>query len=378
MKALHPHIDADGLREFSVVFTDRSVNHMSQKFQGAMRDISVKLRSVYNARHIALVPGGGTFAMESVARQFASGQDVLTIRNGWFSFRWTQILDAGGFHKSHTVLKARPVHTGENAPFAPVPIEEAVAAITANRPGVVFAPHVETSSGIILPDDYVAALAEAVHNVGGILVLDCIASGCIWVDMAALGVDVLISAPQKGWSSTPCAGIVMMNDAANALMQTTESSSFAVNLKTWANIMKAYEGGAHAYHATLPTDGLLQLRDAINEAEAVGFAALNSAQASLGQRVRQMLAQRGIQSVAAPGFEAPGVVVSYAPAPDVQNGKRFAAIGLQIASGVPLQCDEPAGFSTFRLGLFGLDKLADIEGTVTVLQDALDAAGLTA
>jgi len=376
MKALHPHVDADGLREFSVVFTDRSTNHMSQKFQLAMREISTKLRAVYNAQHIALVPGGGTFAMEAVARQFAGGQDVLTIRNGWFSFRWSQILDAGEFHKSHTVLKARQTHSAQDAPFAPVPIEETVATIQVQKPGVVFAPHVETSSGIMLADDYIARLAEAVHGVGGILVLDCIASGCIWVDMAATGVDVLISAPQKGWSSTPCAGIVMMNDTAYELMQSRDSSSFAANLKTWSNIMKAYEGGGHAYHATLPTEGLLALRDAIIEAENIGFPQLKAAQASLGQRVRQMLAQRGIQSVAAPGYEAPGVVVSYAAEADIQNGKKFAAIGLQIAAGVPLQCDEPAGFSTFRLGLFGLDKLTDVDGTVAVLQSALDAAGL--
>ncbi|UPH72532.1 aminotransferase class V-fold PLP-dependent enzyme [Abyssibius alkaniclasticus] len=376
MKALHSDVDADGLREFSVVFTDRSVNHMSQKFQAAMRQISEKLRGVYKADHIALVPGGGTFAMEAVARQLAGGQDVLTIRNGWFSFRWSQILDAGGFHKSHSVLKARQTSPAAKAPFAPVPIDEAVAAIAEQRPGVVFAPHVETSSGIILPDDYIAALAIATHDVGGILVLDCIASGCIWVDMAALGVDVLISAPQKGWSSTPCAGIVMLNDRAESLVQSRASSSFAGDLRTWLKIMKAYEGGGHAYHATLPTEGLLMLRDAIIEAEAVGFDRLKAAQATLGRRVREALAQRGIASVAAQGFEAPGVVVSYTDAADVQNGKRFAANGLQIAAGVPLQCDEPAGFSTFRLGLFGLDKLADVEGTVATLQTALDAAGL--
>ncbi|MEX0969628.1 MAG: aminotransferase class V-fold PLP-dependent enzyme [Paracoccaceae bacterium] len=376
MKALHPQVDADGLREFSVVFTDRSTNHMSQKFQAAMREISAKLRGVYGAAHIALVPGGGTFAMEAVARQFAGGQDVLTIRNGWFSFRWSQLLDAGGFHKSHTVLKAHQTSNAPTAPFAPVPIDQAITAIKKHRPGVVFAPHVETSSGIILPDDYIAALASAAHEAGGILVLDCIASGCIWVDMAALGVDVLISAPQKGWSSTPCAGIVMLNDRAEALVQSRSSSSFAADLRIWLKIMKAYEGGGHAYHATLPTEGLLMLRDAIAEAEAFGFEALKTAQATLGRRVREVLAQRGIQSVAAQGFEAPGVVVSYTDAPDVQNGKRFAAQGIQIAAGVPLQCDEPEGFSTFRLGLFGLDKLADTEATVATLQAALDAAGL--
>lgn len=369
-------VDPDGLVEFSVVFTDRSLNHMSQRFQQVMRDISSNLVSVYNADHIALVPGGGTFAMEAVARQFAQDADVVTIRNGWFSFRWSQILDAGKFHRSHTVLKARPVTQGPQAPYAPAPMEEAVDAIRAHGPGVVFVPHVETSSGIMMPDDQIIELAEAAHSVGALLVLDCIASGCIWVDMKALGVDVLISAPQKGWSSSPCAGIVMMNDNAFSRLETTESDSFAANLKTWSNIMSAYEKGGHAYHATMPTDTLAAFRDVILECREIGFDKLKEAQIELGKRVRDMLRQRGLVSLAADGYGAPGVVVSYAEDPAVQNGSAFVKNGVQIAAGVPLRCDEPEGFSTFRLGLFGLDKLGDIEGTVEKLSTALDSVGI--
>ena len=369
-------VDPDGLVEFSVVFTDRSLNHMSQRFQQVMRDISSNLKSVYNADHVALVPGGGTFAMEAVARQFAQDTDVVTVRNGWFSFRWSQILDAGKFHRSHTVLKARPTADGPQAPFAPAPVEEAVEAIRTHKPGVVFVPHVETSSGIMMPDRQIGELADAAHDVGALLVLDCIASGCVWIDMKALGVDVLISAPQKGWSSSPCAGIVMMNDAAFSRLQDTESDSFAANLKTWANIMTAYENGGHAYHATMPTDTLLAFRDVIMECREFGFDKLKDAQLDLGKRVRDMLGQRGLVSLAADGYGAPGVVVCYADRPEVQNGSAFAKQGVQIAAGVPLRCDEPEGFSTFRLGLFGLDKLSDIEGTVDKLSTALDSVGI--
>ncbi|MEM9105762.1 MAG: aminotransferase class V-fold PLP-dependent enzyme [Pseudomonadota bacterium] len=369
-------VDPDGLAEFSVVFTDRSLNHMSQRFQQVMRDISTHLKQVYNADHIALVPGGGTFAMEAVARQFAQDADVLTVRNGWFSFRWSQILDAGNFHSSHTVLKAHPTQEGPKSPYQPAPIEEIVSAIQHHKPQVVFMPHVETSAGIIMPDEQIRRIAEAAHEVGGLLVLDCIASGCVWVDMKELGVDVLISAPQKGWSSSPCAGIVIMSDAAYARMEETESDSFAGSLKTWANIMSAYEKGGHAYHATMPTDALTDFRDTILECREFGFEKLKAAQLELGQRVRDMLAQRGLVSLAADGYGAPGVVVSYADDPSVQNGSAFVKQGVQIAAGVPLRCDEPEGFSTFRIGLFGLDKLGDIEGTVGRLSAAFDSVGI--
>ena len=372
MPGLLPNIDPEGLQEFSVVFTDRSLNHMSARFQQVMRDISDTLTGAYNAEAAVVVPGGGTYGMEAVARQFAGGEKALVIRNGWFSYRWTQIFEAGNIPSAHTALKARQTGNAATAPFAPVPIEEATARIREERPALVFAPHVETSSGMILPDAYIAALAEAAHDVGGLMVLDCIASGTIWVDMKATGVDVLISAPQKGWSSSPAAGLVMLSEAALTRMEETESSSFALNLKTWHGIMQAYVNGGHAYHATLPTDALLSFRDAMKETEALGWDNIAKAQQELGDRVRAVLKARGVGSVAAEGFEAPGVVVSYTNDPDIKTGKKFAALGMQIAAGVPLQCDEPEGFSTFRLGLFGLDKLADIDGTIKRLEAALD------
>jgi aspartate aminotransferase-like enzyme len=368
----HSPVDPDGLMEFSVVFTDRSLNHMSAKFQGVMRDISTMLKDVYSADHVAVVPGGGSYGMETVARQFGNAAHAMIVRNGWFSFRWTQIFDAGQFAAKTTVFKARQAGNDTRAPFAPAPIEEVTAAIREARPDVVFAPHVETSAGLILPDDYIAALAEAAHDVGALMVLDCIASGCVWVDMKATGVDVLISAPQKGWSSTPAAGLVMMSDRAMERMAETTSNSFALDLKKWHSIMAAYENGGHAYHATMPTDSLVAFRDTMAETRDYGFEKLREAQWALGNGVREMLAEKGIRSVAAPGFAAPGVVVSYTDDPDVQNGKKFAALGMQIAAGVPLQCDEPADFRTFRLGLFGLDKLYDVEGTIARLKGVLD------
>ena len=368
----HSPVDPDGLMEFSVVFTDRSLNHMSAKFQGVMRDISSMLKEVYNADGVAVVPGGGSYGMEAVARQFGNAAHAMIVRNGWFSFRWTQIFDAGQFSAKTTVFKARQTGNDTRAPFAPAPIEEVTAAIREARPDVVFAPHVETSAGLILPDDYIAALADAAHDVGALMVLDCIASGCVWVDMKATGVDVLISAPQKGWSSTPAAGLVMMSDRAMARMAETTSNSFALDLKKWHSIMAAYENGGHAYHATMPTDSLVAFRDTMAETREHGFEKLREAQWALGNGVRALLAEKGIRSVAAPGFAAPGVVVSYTDDPDVQNGKKFAALGMQIAAGVPLQCDEPADFRTFRLGLFGLDKLYDVEGTIARLKGVLD------
>ena len=372
MTALHAHVDDGGLDEFSVVFTDRSLNHMSQKFQGVMRDISTMLREVYSAEAVALVPGGGSYAMEAVARQFGQGA-VLVVRNGWFSYRWSQIFDMGGFAQDVTVVMARQATPGARVPFAPPPIDEVVAAIHAKRPQAVFAPHVETSAGLILPDDYIRAMADAAHAVGAILVLDCIASGCIWVDMVATGVDVVISAPQKGWSASPSAGLVMMSPLAVARLEATTSNSFAVDLKKWRAIMAAYEGGGHAYHATMPTDALVGFRDAMRETQAMGFAQAKAAQWDLGTRVRGMLAAKQVPSVAAEGFQAPGVVVSYTDDAEVQSGAKFRAQGMQIAAGVPLQVGEGAEFKTFRIGLFGLDKLRDVPATVARLERAVEA-----
>jgi len=372
MKLPLDHIDPEGLQEFSVVFTDRSLNHMSARFQGVMRDLSGMLREVYHADAVALVPGGGSYAMEAVARQFGRGQ-VLVVRNGWFSYRWSQIFDAGAFAAGATVVMARQTGNGVRAPYAPPSIEEVVARIRETRPEAVFAPHVETSAGIILPDDYITAMAAAAHEVGALMVLDCIASGCIWVDMAATGVDVLISAPQKGWSASPAAGVVMLSARAEARLAETTSNSFALDLKKWRSIMAAYEGGGHAYHATMPTDALVAFRDAMVETRTMGFEAAKAAQWELGRSVRALLALRGVMSVAAEGFQAPGVVVSYTEDPAVQNGAKFRAEGLQIAAGVPLQVGEGAEFRTFRLGLFGLDKLTDVPATVARLQTAVEA-----
>ena len=372
MPALLDTVDPEGLEEFSVVFTDRSLNHMSATFQQVMRDISEMLRAVYKADAVALVPGGGTYAMESVARQFAQRQDVLVVRNGWFSYRWSQIVETGGIAASAIVMQARQVGNAAPRPFAPAPIDEVTAAIRDRKPGVVFAPHVETAAGVILPDGYITALAAAAHEVGALMVLDCIASGAIWVDMAATGVDVLISAPQKGWSASPSAGLVMLSKRAVARLEDTSSDSFALDLKKWRQIMAAYEAGGHAYHATLPTDALRAFRDTMAETRDYGFERLRDAQWALGNGVRAMLKDKGVVSVAAEGFGAPGVVVSHTDDPEIQNGRKFAALGMQIAAGVPLQCDEPADFRTFRLGLFGLDKLYDVDGTLARLKRVLD------
>ena len=377
MPALLPDVDPDGLLEFSVVYTDRSLNHMSRRFQGVMQDISATLKQVYRARSVALVPGGGSYGMEAVARQFAHGKKALVIRNGWFSYRWSQIFDAGSIPAESVVLKARRVSDESQAPWIPCPVDEVVAAIREFRPDVVFAPHVETSAGMILPDDYLKAVADAVHEVGGLFVLDCIASGTLWVDMQACGIDLLISAPQKGWSSSPACAMVMLSERARAAIDATRSTSFAADLKKWLQIMETYESGGHAYHATLPTDALLRLRDVMQETQAYGFERVRQEQLELGRQVRALLERRGIRSVAAAGFQAPGVVVSYTDDPGIQNGSKFLALGLQTAAGVPLQCDEPAGFSTFRIGLFGLDKLHQPGRCVAQLAEALDRIGIT-
>ncbi len=378
MPGLLPNVDPSGLLEFSVVYTDRSLNHMSQQFGGVMRDISGMLKTVYSAHSVALVPGSGTFGMESVARQFAGDKPVIIIRNGWFSYRWTQIIDMGKITDQATVLKARPVSKGVQQPWAPAPITEVVAKIAEIKPAVVFAPHVETSAGMVLPDDYLKQVADAVHAVGGLFVLDCIASGAMWVDMKATGVDVLISAPQKGWSSSPCCAMVMLSERARSAIDSTTSSSFAADLKKWLQIMETYESGAHAYHTTMPTDALTRLCAVMKETQLYGFAKVREEQLELGAKVRALFESRGIQSVAAEGFKAPGVVVSYTNDPELQSSKKFLAQGLQTAAGVPLQCDEGADFKTFRIGLFGLDKWHNVDRTVSHLSHALDQLGLVA
>jgi alanine-glyoxylate transaminase / serine-glyoxylate transaminase / serine-pyruvate transaminase len=372
MSGLRADVDPDGLLEYSVVFTDRSLNHMSQTFQSVMTDISGMLKKVYNAEAVAVVPGGGTYAMEAVARQFVADKKTMVLRNGWFSFRWSQIFDAGNIPESCTVLKAQRKDDNPQSPFAPAPIAEVIAAIEAEKPDFVFAPHVETASGIILPDDYLKQVSKAVHDNGGMFVLDCIASGTIWVDMQETGVDILISAPQKGWSASPCAGLVMLNATAKEAIGSTTSSSFACDLKKWLEIMGAYENGGHAYHATLPTDALKNFRDTMKETEAYGFEKVRDEQWELGRSVRALMGKHQFRSVAAEGFEAPGVAVFYTADGDIQTGKKFASVGVQIAAGVPLKCDEGDEFKTFRLGLFGLDKLHNVERSVQSLEKALN------
>jgi aspartate aminotransferase-like enzyme len=371
MPGLLPDVDPDGLLEYSVVFTDRSLNHMSQRFQRVMCDISGILKHVYNAHSAVVVPGGGTYGMEAVARQFATGKKCLVIRNGWFSYRWTQIFDAGKIPAEATVLKARRIGDGKHAPFAPAPVDEVVASIRQNRPDLVFAPHVETASGILLPDSYLHAVGDAVHATGGLFVLDCVASGALWVDMEACGVDVLITAPQKGWSSTPGSALVMLSERARTAIESTTSTSFACDLRKWLSIMEAYEKGGHAYHATLGTDSLARLRDTMRETEQAGFENMRAAQLELGTKVRALLTRHGFASVAAEGFQSPSVVVCYTDDKDVQSARKFLELGLQAAAGVPLQCDEPADFQSFRIGLFGLDKLANVNRSVSNLEQVL-------
>ena len=371
MPGLLTNIDPDGLLEYSVVYTDRSLNHMSQSFQSVMNDVSTSLKGVYNAQAVIVVPGGGTYAMEAVARQFATNQNCLVLRNGWFSFRWSQIFEMGSIPSEETVMKAYQVSKGSQAPFAPADINEVVDMIKMKKPNLVFAPHVETASGIILPDDYIRSVADAVHSVGGMFVLDCIASGAIWVDMEDSGVDILISAPQKGWSSSPAFGLVMLSDKANEVINTTQSTSFSCDLLKWLQIMQAYENGAHAYHATMPTDAIKRFRDTIIETAEFGFDNARKKQQELGDKVRALLESHNINSVSEKGYQAPGVVVSYTNDKEIHNGSKFSNVGMQIAAGVPLQCGEGDDYQAFRLGLFGLDKLKDVDAAVKRLEDAL-------
>ncbi len=372
MPGLLPNVDPDGLLEFSVVYTDRSLNHMSEEFKKVMVDISSVLKDAYNASSAVIVPGSGTFGMEAVARQFANNEKCLVLRNGWFSYRWTQIFDLANITQDITVLKGKQLEDTAQGVFAPAPIEEVVAFIKKEKPAVVFAPHVETSAGIILPDDYLKAVGEAVRSVNGLFVLDCIASGAMWVDMKACNVDVVITAPQKGWSSSPCCALIAMDDRARERIESTQSSSFSMDLKKWLQIMEAYEKGGHVYHTTMPTDALKILRNVMKETQALGFAALKAKQQELGDKVRALLVSNGYHSVSAKGFQSPGVVVSYTKDPDIQSGKKFIALGLQTAAGVPLQCDERPDFRTFRIGLFGLEKLAHVDRTVGHLAAALE------
>ncbi len=364
MPGLLDTVDPDGLLEYSVVYTDRAVNHMSARFQQAMRDIHGTLCSVYRAEHAVVLPGSGSFGMEAVARQFARGQQCLVVRNGWFSFRWSQILDTSEIAAGVTVMNAVPADDSELPAYVPAAADQVCERILAERPGVVFAPHVETSAGMQLSDEYIKSIADAAHEVGALFVLDCIASGTTWVDMQATGVDVLVSAPQKGWSASPCAGLVMLSQRAAARLAKTQSDSFSLDLAKWSSIMQAYLDGKHAYHATMPTDGLLVFRDTMEEMKESGFDALKARQAELGKRIRGAFDERGFKSVAAAGWQASGVAVFHTDDDGLHTGKAFAEQGVQIAAGVPLQIGEPDHYKSFRIGLFGLDKLKDVDAAV--------------
>ena len=348
---------------------------MSKRFVAVMQDIVDVLCTTYRAETVAVVPGGGTYAMEAVTRQLATGRRCLVVRTGLFSYRWSQIFGAGSIPAETTLCCARPVSEARHAPWVPPPIDEVVEAIERTRPEVVFAAHVETAAGMVLPDDYVRAVAVATHQVGGLFVLDCIASGALWVDMADLGVDVLLSAPQKGWSGSPCAGFVMLGEAGRAGVVSTTSTSFAADLRKWLTITEVYTEGQTPYHATMPTDALAHDAAVMLETRDAGLGKLRRAQIALGRQVRAVLADRGSPSVAAEGFAAPSVVVAYTDDPEIRSGGKFKQVGIQVAAGVPLMCGEGDDFSSFRIGLFGLDKLADVDGTVGRLEAGLDQLG---
>lgn len=384
--------DANGRREFSVVYTDRSLNHMSDKFLGAMKDLHRSITTAFNARQLVVVPGSGTYAMEAVARQFVPHDGTaMVLRNGLFGHRWIQILEQGPCVATKPVVvsalkseaKAADKQGGAAAgaaaaiplcQFQPAPLNTVLERIAATKPKVVFASHVDTSCGVMLPDDYIRQVADAVHAVGGILVLDCIASGMLCPDTKALNVDVVVSAPQKAWTASPCCGLVLLNEGAEALLQSTNSSSFALDLKKWSGIMQNAVGGVPAYHCTMPTDALAGFRDVVvNELEPIGIKELERRQRELGARTRAMMKSKGFVSVAADGFGAPGVVVVHAPTEDFKSGKVFKEQNVQIAPGVPLFLEEGADYKSFRIGLFGLDKLANVDATVDSLSQIFDA-----
>jgi len=370
------HPGPSPLQEFSVVYTDRALNHMSKPFCDAMNDISDTLKLAYNAKHVVVIPGSGSFGMEACARQFATGKKTIVLRNGYFSYRWTQIFEACGIPTDHIVLKAEPINpeapTNEMQ-FAPHAIEKVVDVILKEKPGVVFAPHVETSTGMILPDDYIKQVSDAVHSVGGVMVLDCIASGTVWVDMQKTGVDALISAPQKGWTGPACAGLVMLSDLGADVTRSSRGSSFVCDLRKWLELMDTYEQGGFMYHATMPTDALVTFRDVMLETRDFGFEKARDNAWRLSDLVRNMMCEeKGLVSVAAPGFQAPGVVVVHTA--DATVAGKFVKAGTQIAAGVPFMIGENSDTKTFRIGLFGLDKLKCPDKTAGFLKNALDQA----
>ncbi|MFH4355460.1 MAG: aminotransferase class V-fold PLP-dependent enzyme [Neisseriaceae bacterium] len=364
-------VDPEGLLEFSVVYTNRALNHMSRAFQEVLRDLSCGLKEVYHAQHVAIVPGNGTTGMEAVVRQLAKGKKCLCLRNGFFNFRWSQILNLSQLCSAEVVIKAQSVSAVHYSAYVPATLEEVIKRIREERPNLVFATHVETSSGIRLTEAYIKEVARVTHEVGGWLIVDSIASGATWLDMQELNIDLLLTAPQKCWASTPCCALIMVNGAMRQYIDQTQSDSFALDLKKWFETMEVYERGGFAYYATMPTDSLKQLRDSMAEAKKLGLKNLKIQQEVLGREVRKLLKMRGFSLVADDAFAAWSIVVAYTDDLNIHSGKKWAEVGVQISSGVPLQCDEPSDFTTFRIGLLGWDKLNSVASTVAELEQAI-------
>ena len=335
-----------------------------------MNDIDSTMKEAYNATSTIVMPGSGSYGMEAVARQWATNKKVMVLRNGYFSYRWTDIFDQTGIPAETIVLKGVPADDSAQPQFKPHPIEDVVAAIKSEKPSVVFAPHVETSTGIILPDDYLRKISQAVHAHGGLFVLDCIASGTVWVDMKDTGVDCILSAPQKGWTGPACASLMMLSERGDHVTRNSTSTSMVINMRKWLEIMDAYNNGGFAYYTTMPTDALNLFRDAALETKELGFKKAADMAWELGNECRTMMKSKGLRTVSAPGYEAPGVSVWYTGEPDMFN--KFKSHGFQIAAGVPFMINEPPGNFTFRIGLFGLDKLQRKETTIKTLEKTLD------
>ena len=373
---IFPDVDPDGLLEYSVIFSDRSLNMMSMNFRQVMQDISKELKNVYNAQSTAIVPGSGTFGMEAIARQFGNGEKCLILRNGWFGFRFTEI-----FRRGKIASEVKPIFAiekenaeGQNIKrdYSPPPLKTIVDEILSFKPKLVYATHVETSTGIIIPDEYIKGIGEATKSIGGLFVLDCVASGSLFVDMEILGIDLLLTAPQKGWSSTPCAGVIMLNKNAREKIKKTTSSSYSCDLHKWLTVMESYEDNNYTYHTTFPTDGLKNFRTNILEIKKIGYQKTTDLQIQLGQKMRKLTEDFGYVSVAAKGYKAPTVIVNYTSEEDMKSGKKFADLGVQIAAGMPLEIGEPSDFMSFRIGLFGIDKLLNIDRTVENFKAALE------
>ena len=363
--------DPAGLKEYSVVYTDRALNHMSTKYCDVAKEVSSTLNEVYNSHRAVMLPGSGTYGMEATARALATDKKVLVLRNGYFSYRWTDIFDQTGIPSDVTVLKGSPVGASSRPQFTPHPLEDVLATIRREKPAVVFAPHVETSTGIKLPDEYVAEVGAAVQEHGGHFVLDCIASGTYWTDMKALNVDVVITAPQKGWTGPACVGLTMLSERATEAVRASKPKSMVLNLSKWLDVAESYDNGGFMYYTTMPTDAITLFRDVAAETKEYGFAKAKEDFILLGQEVRDMMASKGFTTVAADGYHAPGVVVAYTDDPNMFP--KFKSQGFQVAAGVPFMIDEPTGNHTFRIGLFGIDKLYNRARTVSRLAEGIDA-----